>query len=383
MRRYYGYMNNIELSAQQKRIIAAGITTFAAIVIIATAVVCVIYTARFFDAFDSVFLPLAVAAVFAMVLDPWYDWLQSRLPDAVALILVFLSVLLPLGLMAGVFGTLIVTQLSDLLSQLPELWASIVSWFQENRPRLDAFLSKSELRSQVTETLKNPSGPVSALADHLARSIASAGSNIAAAIFAFLGWVIVPVYLAFFLMMPRLRPESLKREHFPFLKTGTAEDAIYLIREFFQLVVVFFRGQIVIALLQGILFAIGFSLAGLEYGAVLGLMLGFLNIVPYLGSMVGLSVCLPMAWFQDGGGMTLLALVLLVFMVVQMIEGYLLTPKIMGDATGLNPLAIIVGIFFWGAALNGILGMILAIPLTAFAVVIWRLAKEKYIGQIL
>ena len=383
MRRYYGYMNNIELSAQQKRIIAAGITTFAAIVIIATAVVCVIYTARFFDAFDSVFLPLAVAAVFAMVLDPWYDWLQSRLPSAVALILVFLSVLLPLGLMAGVFGTLIVTQLSDLLSQLPELWASIVSWFQENRPRLDAFLSKSELRSQVTETLKNPSGPVSALADHLARSIASAGSNIAAAIFAFLGWVIVPVYLAFFLMMPRLRPESLKREHFPFLKTGTAEDAIYLIREFFQLVVVFFRGQIVIALLQGILFAIGFSLAGLEYGAVLGLMLGFLNIVPYLGSMVGLSVCLPMAWFQDGGGMTLLALVLLVFMVVQMIEGYLLTPKIMGDATGLNPLAIIVGIFFWGAALNGILGMILAIPLTAFAVVIWRLAKEKYIGQIL
>ncbi len=383
MRRYYGYMNNIELSAQQKRIIAAGITTFAAIVIIATAVVCVIYTARFFDAFDSVFLPLAVAAVFAMVLDPWYDWLQSRLPGAVALILVFLSVLLPLGLMAGVFGTLIVTQLSDLLSQLPELWAGIVSWFQENRPRLDAFLSKSELRSQVTETLKNPSGPVSALADHLARSIASAGSNIAAAIFAFLGWVIVPVYLAFFLMMPRLRPESLKREHFPFLKTGTAEDAIYLIREFFQLVVVFFRGQIVIALLQGILFAIGFSLAGLEYGAVLGLMLGFLNIVPYLGSMVGLSVCLPMAWFQDGGGMTLLALVLLVFMVVQMIEGYLLTPKIMGDATGLNPLAIIVGIFFWGAALNGILGMILAIPLTAFAVVIWRLAKEKYIGQIL
>jgi predicted PurR-regulated permease PerM len=191
------------------------------------------------------------------------------------------------------------------------------------------------------------------------------------------------VYLAFFLMMPRLRPGSLDAGHFPFFKTGTAEDVIFLIREFFSLVVIFFRGQIIICLLQGILFAIGFTLAGLNYGVILGLMLGFLNIVPYLGSMLGLSVCLPMAWFQVGGGPTMLLVVIGVFCVVQAIEAYVLTPRIMGSATGLSPLAIIIGIFFWGAALDGILGMILAIPLTAFAVVLWRLAREKYIGQII
>ena len=74
--------------------------------------------------------------------------------------------------------------------------------------------------------------------------------------------------------------------------------------------------------------------------------------------------------------------VLVVFTVVQIIEGYLLTPKIMGDRTGLHPMVIIVAIFFWGSALNGIIGMILAIPLTAFLVVFWRLAREKYIREL-
>jgi predicted PurR-regulated permease PerM len=71
-----------------------------------------------------------------------------------------------------------------------------------------------------------------------------------------------------------------------------------------------------------------------------------------------------------------------VFAVVQTIEAYLLTPKIMGDRTGLHPVVIIVAIFFWGSAFGGITGMILAIPLTAFLVVFWRLAREKYLPEL-
>jgi predicted PurR-regulated permease PerM len=157
---------------------------------------------------------------------------------------------------------------------------------------------------------------------------------------------------------------------------------VYLIREFVNIVVAFFRGQLVIAFLQGVLYAIGFSAIGLRYGFVLGLVLGLLNVIPYLGSMIGLGVGLPLGYFQDGGGWPLAVGVLVVFTVVQLIEGYLLTPKIMGDRTGLHPLVIIVAVFFWGSALQGILGMILAIPLTAFLVVFWRLAKDKYIGEL-
>jgi predicted PurR-regulated permease PerM len=73
--------------------------------------------------------------------------------------------------------------------------------------------------------------------------------------------------------------------------------------------------------------------------------------------------------------------VLVVIALVQAIEGYVLTPKIMGDATGLHPMVIIVAMFFWGTAFGGILGMIMAIPLTAFGAVFLRLAKEKYIQE--
>jgi predicted PurR-regulated permease PerM len=194
-------------------------------------------------------------------------------------------------------------------------------------------------------------------------------------------WAVLPVYFAFFLMSDPKRLSNIE-PMLPFLKAETRADVVYLVREFVNVIVAFFRGQLIVAFLQGLLFAIGFSVVGLRYGFILGLMLGFLNIIPYLGSVVGLSVALPLSFFQEGGGFALSLWVMAVFAAVQAIEGYLLTPKIMGDRTGLHPLAIIVAIFFWGSALGGILGMILAIPLTAFLVVFWRLAREKYIPEI-
>ncbi|MCB1056276.1 MAG: AI-2E family transporter, partial [Acidobacteria bacterium] len=208
-----------------------------------------------------------------------------------------------------------------------------------------------------------------------------AGSWILGAVGALLSWAVLPVYFAFFLMAESKtasNPEAL----LPFLKPETRRDVVYLVREFVNIIVAFFRGQLVVATLQGLCFAAGFTIIGLKYGFVLGLVFGFLNVIPYLGSIVGLGITLPLAYFQDGGSFQKLILVLVVFTIVQMIEGYVLTPKIMGDRTGLHPVAIIVAVFFWGSALGGIFGMILAIPLTAFLVVFWRLAKEKYIHEV-
>jgi predicted PurR-regulated permease PerM len=107
-----------------------------------------------------------------------------------------------------------------------------------------------------------------------------------------------------------------------------------------------------------------------------------LNVVPYLGTFVGLAAILPLAFSQGDGGIGLVVWVLATFIGVQTIESYVLTPRIMGDRTGLHPVAIIVAMFFWGSALGGISGMILAIPLTAFLVVFWRLVKEKYLKAV-
>ena len=205
----------------------------------------------------------------------------------------------------------------------------------------------------------------------------SLGAVLVRGIGAVLSWAVLPVYFGFFLTR---KPKKIDTESLlPFLKPETRADVAYLFEEFVNITVAFFRGQLIIALLQGLLFAVGFSLAGLQYGFIIGLLLGFLNIIPYLGSLVGLSLALPIAFFQEGGGFDTLFWVLAVFAVVQLIESYVLTPKIMGERTGLHFMAIIVAIFFWGVAIGGIPGMILAIPLTAFFVSFWHLAKEKYI----
>jgi predicted PurR-regulated permease PerM len=375
---------NINLNPQQQRIAAAGVTTLAAGVVVTAVVLFFVFSVRFLGAFSHVFLPLAVAGVLALVLEPWFNWLKikAKLPDVLALIVVFLSFLLPVTLIFIFFGGVIGSQISDLVDQMPELWQRFIAWLKERRPEIDHFFRENTLGEKISAAIKQPGGPTADVVNYFLGSMVSAGSGIASGVASLMSWAIAPVYLIFFLLMPTLRPETLSTTSFPFLKEETAKDLVYLLSEFVHLVVTFFRGQIVIALLQGILFSIGFSLVGLEYGAVLGLILGFLNLVPYLGSMIGLAITLPTAWFQVGGGWDLLLMVVLVFSIVQAIEGYVLTPRIMGDRTGLHPLTIIVAIFFWGSALGGILGMILAIPLTAFLVVFWRLAREKYIGQL-
>lgn len=129
---------------------------------------------------------------------------------------------------------------------------------------------------------------------------------------------------------------------------------------------------------MGVLLATGFSIAGLKFGLAIGLLTGLLNIIPYLGSILGLSVALPLAFLQPEGGLPLVAICVAVFAAVQLIEGWLLTPRIMGQQTGLHPVVIIVAIFFWGQALGGVLGMMLAVPLTAFFVTAWRFVRRKY-----
>lgn len=374
---------DINLNSQQQKIVSTAVTLLAVGVIITAVVLLFVFIARFLGAFSHVFLPLVVAGVLALVLEPWFNLLRDRLrlPPLVALIVVFLSLVIPIALASVFFGSLLFEQLIDLIEYLPTLWANIVAWFQERRPEIDQFFSETALGTKISDSLNTPGGPFADITEYLFAGAVSASTGLASGLTSLMSWAVAPVYLMFFLLMPKFRPRNLQAQNLPFFKPETAADIIYLLREFVGLVVSFFRGQIVISLLQGILFAIGFSMAGLEYGAVLGITLGFLNLVPYLGSMLGLAICLPMAWFQADGGINLLVMVIVVFSVVQMIEGYVLTPRIMGDRTGLHPMAIIVAIFFWGSALGGILGMILAIPLTAFLVVLWRLVREKYIGQ--
>lgn len=371
---------DLDLSPRQKMTVASAITVLSTVVIVSAVALLLLIAGVFLNTFSSVFLPLAVAGVVALVFKPYYDWLASlRFVNKItALLLLFLSIAVPLAAIGWFFGALLVDQATGLIASIPEWWDSSREWLSRRWPSMLRFWNENPWARQIAESLQGQDEQVASGLKTALRTAAVFGAGVLRGLGTLFSWAVFPVYLAFFLMSGR---STMGREEwFPFLKQETRRDVVYLINEFVTILVAFFRGQLIIALLQGLLFAAGFTLVGLKYGLILGLLLGFLNIIPYLGSMVGLSIALPLAFFQPDGGLNTLAAVLIVFTVVQTIEGYLLTPKIMGDRTGLHPVAIIVSIFFWGTALGGLAGMVLAIPLTAFLVVFWRLLHEKYIG---
>ena len=161
----------------------------------------------------------------------------------------------------------------------------------------------------------------------------------------------------------------------------TRNNVKFLIDEFIRLVVVFFRGQVLVALVQGILFGLGFQLvARLPYGMLLGLLLGLMNIVPYLGNIVGMPVIGALALFGDGGSGGRLGAVALIFLCVQSLDAYFITPRIIGNRTGLNAFVVIFSLFFWSSVIGGALGMVLAIPLSAFIAVFWQLLVREYLA---
>jgi predicted PurR-regulated permease PerM len=256
-----------------------------------------------------------------------------------------------------------------------------VAFVEERSPRAIELLERYQIRERLEKAAEGQASVLMQGLQSVGGGALLVGRGFLRGVGAVVTWAMLPVYFAFFLMAGPGQLENLD-SLFPFLKRDTRKDVVYLIHEFVNILVAFFRGQLIVAFLQGLLYAIGFSLVGLRYGFVLGIALGFLNIIPYLGSIVGLGIALPLAFFQEGGGLGTLVAVVVVFTVVQTIESYVLTPKIMGDRTGLHPMTIIVAVFFWGSALGGITGMVLAIPLTAFLVVFWRLARDRYIDEL-
>jgi predicted PurR-regulated permease PerM len=113
---------------------------------------------------------------------------------------------------------------------------------------------------------------------------------------------------------------------------------------------------------------------------LLGLLLGLMNIVPYLGNIVGLPAIGALALFGDGGGGGKLGTVALIFLVVQSLDAYFITPRIIGNRTGLNAFVVIFSLFFWSSVIGGALGMVLAIPLSAFIAVFWQLLVREYLA---
>jgi predicted PurR-regulated permease PerM len=367
------------LSDSQRRVVGVALTVAAFLGTIALLILAVIVLGRLIAFFSNVLWPLAVAGVLALILRPVVHTVCRRLRmrrlPAVITLYVFV-VLAAAGVLIALLPPLI-QQVIDFIEYFPTLWNSAVAYVTERYPAWIELVQRHLANPNVRSILDGIATESKALFAQAIPTLRVAFGGVFNVIAFFTHLAIIPVYLFFFLLM-RGEPAGKLGNHLPFLRPGIRSDVVFLVSEFVSIVESFFRGQLLIALCMGILYAIGFSIVGLKFGLFVGLALGLLNIVPYLGTILGLAISLPLAFFQPGGGLQLLGLVILIKIVVQCIESWILTPKIMGHHTGLHPVAIIVAVFFWGTAFGGVLGMLLAVPLTAFFVTAWRLMKRKY-----
>jgi predicted PurR-regulated permease PerM len=138
----------------------------------------------------------------------------------------------------------------------------------------------------------------------------------------------------------------------------------------------FFRGQLLVMIALGIIYAIGLMLIGLDLGLLIGLLAGLASIVPYLGAIVGIGAGLIAAFFQFGDVLHLV-LVAVVFGVGQTLEGTVLTPKLVGDRIGMHPVAVIFSVLA-GGQLFGFVGILLALPAAAVIMVLLRQLHSNY-----
>ncbi len=367
------------LNPTQRKLVGVALTLLAVLGSAALIVGALIVLGNSISYFSNVLWPLATAGVLALILRPLVDRLSRRLGHrrlAAVILLYGIVVLAIAGLLIAVLPPLI-DQTVNFVLYLPTLWQKAYDYVRGHYPEWVDVIQRQLDNPTVRQISETVVSQTQSLFKEALPSLKAAGGGVIG-VFGFFTYVaIIPVYLFFFLLA-RGEPTRHLDQHLSFVPTPLRDDIVFLVREFVAIIEAFFRGQLVIGLIMGVLLAAGFSLIGLKFGLFIGLVLGILNIVPYLGSIIGLAVALPLAFFQPEGGWHSVGLVLLVFVLVQAIEGWILTPKVMGHQTGLHPVAIIVAVFFWGTAFSGGLGMLLAIPLTAFFVTAWRLVRRKY-----
>ena len=369
---------------KQAKILWTSVTALAVGVLLALIALLTLGVGWVVNALSSVLIPLAIAGVIAYLLDPIVDWFQKKrgFKRQNAIILVFcIAVLLVGGVVASVVPSLI-SQVNELTTEFPKqakkFQVSVSSIVKTGDPAKPTNTSTNVPAKPVwfempREWMKNVGVTNEKVREFMVDAVAKISTwcleqlKKVMSLFGFLaGLALVPVYVFYFLLEKR----GIKRnwtDYLPVHESRVKEEIVFVLHSINDCLIVFFRGQVLVAMCVGVLLTTGFLVIGLEYAILLGVMAGLLSIIPYLG--VALSIIpafvLSMIQFVPDDGWLKPILVLVVFAAVQTMEGLFISPKIIGDRVGLHPLTIIVAVMVGTTLLGGIMGGVLAIPLTA------------------
>ena len=339
---------------------------------IVTLVIAVLYITNYLS---EVLLPFFIAWFFAYLLYPVVKFIENKLHVKVRAISILLAMGAAIAIVGGVIW-LIIPPMIDQFDKLGEVltrWVHqtthtnnltmlIKEWLQDNQTTIERFLKSKDFSDALKTTMPKVFSVVSQTATVLMSIVAS---------------MITLLYMFFILLdyetltanWVRIFPKKNRPFWSALMKDVERELNNYI------------RGQGLVALCMGIMFCIGFTIIGFPMAIGLGILIGIMDLVPYLHTFALIPTAfLAMLKAADTGQnfWVVFGLAVLVFCVVQVITDMVVTPKIMGKAMGLNPAILLLSLSIWGALL-GFLGLIVALPLTTLLIAYWQryVTREK------
>lgn len=340
--------------------------TFDRVVRILISIIIMIAAYLLIQRLSSVLVPFLVAWLIAYLLYPIVTFIQYKCRVKSRILSIIITVLLILGIIVGGCYLIIppiieeMGHLKDIIVEYVTTDSTVASVSGEVQNYIKHNIDINEITKALTVQ------DVSQFMEEKVPQFFSFISSSVSAIVGFIASLIAIIYLFFILVDYELMAEGLFKM-LPKDKRSIVHDIMLDLQKGMN---GYFRGQSIIALCVGILFSIGFLIIGFPLAIPLGLFIGFLNLVPYL-QVIGFipTIILSLLKAYDTGqsfwGIILSALI--VFAVVQAIQDWVLTPRIMGKVTGLNPAVILLALSIWGSLL-GFVGLIVALPLTTLIV---------------
>jgi predicted PurR-regulated permease PerM len=315
--------------------------------------------------------PFLIGVLLAYMGDPLVDrcerWKLSRTWGVVAVFAL-------IGLVMAILLLVLVPMLGKQLMRLYEMAPEMLDWLQNKAlPWVQFKLGLDEGFWRFDKLKEAFSGQVDKTTDILGMLLSKATASGLALLAWLANLVLIPV-VSFYLMRDwDLMVAKLRN----LLPRGREGLVVQLFSECHEVLGAFLRGQLLVMLALGVMYASGLMLIGLELGLLIGVLAGLASIVPYLGVVVGIGAALTAGLFQFGVDFYPLLGIAAVFMVGQMLEGMLLTPMLVGDRIGLHPVAVIFAIMA-GGQLFGFTGILLALPVAAVIMVLARHLHDFY-----
>ncbi len=393
----------IHPTPSQRRVLWTAVTALAVLSLLGVAALVFFGFITFLSWSYPILLPIGLAVIIALVLEPLVDFVQKRgMHRQAATLLVCLLTVIGFLLFWAFLLPPLVAQTGDFFKSIPTMLNEGVAKLQTSMDSLPAPSPVPSSQAPATtqpnenESTHAPSkieawlkGNIPALEQALEKNLVSLAYSALGPVgqaFGFLlGFGFVPIYVYYFLA-DQERITHHWHELVPLRRSNMRDEVVSVLAEINTSLVSYFRGQIIVAACNGVLTFIGLWAIGIPYSLVLGIITGALSIVPFLGIIASIIPALLLGFLSAKNDPTLQwlrpVLVLGVFALVQLSESMFITPRVQSHSTGLHPLAIILGILFWSLLLPGLLGPIVAVPLTCAVVVllrryVWQNAKRK------